>query len=33
MDVLNSIPDADRPHLQIYEHLQLADRLLASDSD
>jgi hypothetical protein len=33
MDVLNSIPDTDRPHLQIYEHLQLADRLLASDSD
>jgi hypothetical protein len=33
MDVLDSIPDTDRPHLQIYEYLQLADRLLASDSD
>ena len=33
MDVLDSIPDTDRPHLQIYEYLQLPDRLLASDSD
>jgi len=33
LDALNAIPESDRPLLNIYRPQELADRLLASDSE